>query len=209
MGLALALVAGAAGSAAGDRREASVHAHVIGGAFAVRDEAAADTALGPAFGAAVRASRATHNIFQYDASFAVIAGRVHFGAGRFAVSGQPPRTGPFTIAQVIARVDGGATLRLGVAWIPTVRVAVGLQARRRGSPVAILGGVEVGGAALGRRADYHVDAVASIAAGLDHRLNRRLVVGASAGASHAVPLGGPAFDSLELTVHAAYYWYPR
>lgn len=208
--LAGALVLGAApGLAAADRREASVHAHLVGAFASAGDEASASPGTGPLGGVAVRASFATRNHYQYDVALAVLAGRTSFDQGRFAPTGLPPRTGPFTIATQAVRLDGGVTLRLGVRWIPTLRVAAGVQARHRGAPAVTVGGVAVAQDQIGRAGDLALDAVGLADLGLDLRLSRRLIVGAAAGASYAVPLGGEGFRTLEVTAHAAYYWYPR
>lgn len=208
--LAAALLAGMPARAHADRREASVHAHLLGGLLSADDSATADAGTGPAGGIAVRASFATRNSFQYDASLSFLAGQASFDEGTFTPMDQPTFTGPFTIATQALRLDAGATLRLGVVWIPTIRLAAGLQARHLGAPTVEIGGVMTSDESrTGRTADYALDAVAVASLGLDHRINRRLIVGLAAGASYAVPLGGESFRTLELTAHAAYYWYPR
>lgn len=195
--------------AAADRREASVHAQLLGAFASVGDEASTDRGSGPLGGVGVRASYATSNSYQYDVELAFLAGRARFDEGTFAATGQPPATGPFTVAMQAARLDGGVTLRLGVRWIPTLRVAAGLQARHRGIPVVTVGGLTLSEDRTGRTGDFSLDAVGVATVGLDYRLGRRLIVGAAAGASYAVPLGGESFRTLEFTAHAAYFWYPR
>lgn len=202
---------GLPGPAHADRREASLHAHLIGGLATSADAAASSSASTPLGGLAVRASYATTNAFQYDAALSLLAtGGAGFPEATFAPPGRPPVTGAYTVAQQLARLDGGVTVRPGVVWIPTVRLAVGVQARRAGGPVVTSGGMEITGRdRTGRGADLGVDAVGVATVGLDHRVNRRLLVGVAAGASYAVPLGGEAFRTLELTVHVSRYWYPR
>jgi hypothetical protein len=197
--------------AAADRREASVHAHLVGAFLNAGDEASVNggRGSGPLGGLAVRASFATRNSYQYDVALSLLAGRASFDQGVFTPMGMPSRTGPFTVATQAARLDGGVTVRLGVRWIPTVRVAAGLQARHRGAPVVTVGGIEINESMTGRSADLQLDAVGVADVGLDFRVNRRVIVGAAAGASYAVPIGGEAFRTVEVTAHAAYYWYPR
>lgn len=207
--LAAALVAAMPGLARADRREASLHAHLLGALASAGDEATSGTGSGPFGGVAVRASYATRNSYQYDVALSFLAGTAHFDEGTFTPPDQPPRTGPFTVASQAVRLDGGVTLRLGVRWIPTLRLAAGLQARHRGVPVVTVGGIEITGAMTGRSADLQLDAVGVADLGLDYRVGRRLIVGAAAGASYAVPLGGEPFRTLEVTAHAAYYYYPR
>jgi hypothetical protein len=122
--------------------------------------------------------------------------------------------GPFTVATQAARVDGGVTLRLGVAWIPTVRLAGGVAVRHRGAPRVDTGAVTVSSPeATGRRGDVALDLAGVAAFGLDHRIDRHLIVGIAAGVAVAAPVAGGAGDSsfrtFEITIHAARYWYPR
>jgi hypothetical protein len=207
----VAFVLVGAGTAHADRRETSVHAHLVGGMATVGDQDASESASAPLGGLAVRASYATSNSYQYDVSLSLLAtGGASFPSVTFMPPGHPAVTGPYSISSQVTRLDGGVTLRLGVAWIPTVRLAIGGQARRSGGPVVTNGSGEVSGEdQLGRGSDLGFDLVGTGTIGLDHRINRRLIVGAAAGASMAVPLGGDAFRTIEVTAHAAYYWYPR
>jgi len=207
--LAVVAVVAVPSGAGADRREASVHAHVLGAFLSVGDTASRRAGTGPAAGIAARASFATRNSYQYDLAVSLLAGRASFDEGTFGAPGQPSRTGPFTVATQAVRLDGGVTFRLGVRWIPTLRLAAGLQGRHRGAPVVTVGGVLLSSAQTGRTADFQLDAVGVADLGLDYRVGRRLVIGAAAGASYAVPLGGESSRTLEVTAHAAYYWYPR
>jgi hypothetical protein len=209
--LVTTLLAVAAGSAHADRRETSLHAQTIGGLAMTGDAAVDDTGSAPLGGIGIRASYATSNLFQYDVSLSLLdTGGASFPTATFMTPGRPAVSGPYTISSQLTRLDGGVTFRLGVAWIPTVRLAVGGQARRRGGPVVMSGGAQVTGEdRLGRGSELGFDVVGTGTVGLDHRINRRLIVGAAAGASMAVPLGGESFRTLEVTLHAAYYWYRR
>lgn len=211
---AWACALGATGATAhADRREASLHGHLIAGVAHTTDDVAAATA--PLAGLAIRASRAPDgtlgNHLQYDAALALLAtGGAAFPDGHFAPVGRPPVDGPYTLTTQAVRLDAGATLRLGVAWIPTVRLAGGVQARRRGPPQVMSATGDIAGAdATGRGAAYTADLIASAAVGLDHRPHRRLIVGASIGGTLARSLGDDGFRTLELSVHASYYWYPQ
>lgn len=205
------VAAAAVGVAHADRREASLHAHVVGGLAATTDAASPGSARAPLAGLAVRAGYATRNHVQLDTSLAIFAtGGAGFRDGSFQPAGRPPVSGPFTLATQVARVDVGATARLGVVWIPTLRLAGGVQGRHRGAPVVSSGGVEVSGVdATGRGGALRLDLVATASAGIDRRLSRRCIVGAAIGGSMALPLGGESFRTFEATIHAAYYWYPR
>ena len=201
---ALALVPA---SAAADRREASLHAHLVGGVVRTADADAGDvTAIAPVAGLAVRASYATRDSSQYDVALTLLrVGDATFPEHTFMPAGRPPVTGPFHVGALTTRLDAGVTLRLGVRWIPTARLAAGVQLRRTGDAVVD----SPAGAVVGRGAALAVDAVAATSIGLDHRLNRRLIVGVAAGGALAVSLDGTLTASVEGTVHAAYYWYPR
>jgi hypothetical protein len=211
------LLALAADVAHADRREASLHAHLVGGAATTRyvadfDTASAESATAPMGGLAIRASYATHDSFQYDLAVAFLAtGASTFGEATFhPTNGSDDLRGPFKMTSQVARLDGGVTLRLGVRFIPTLRLAGGVQARRTSAPTVTMNGVEYSGEGeTGRGSVLGVDLVGSATVGLDYRVNKRVIVGAAGGASYAVPLGGAAFRTVELTFHAAAYWYPR
>lgn len=208
--IAVVFVAGL-GTARADRRETSIHAHLVGGLATTGDADASESGSAPLGGLAVRASYATSNTFQYDVQLSLLGtGGASFPSTTFAPPGRPAVTGPYTISHQLTRLDGGVTLRLGVAWVPTVRLAVGGQARRAGGPTVMSGGSEVTGEdELGRGSELGFDLVGTGTIGLDHRINRRLIVGAAAGASYAVPLGGESFRTIEVTFHAAWYFYRR
>lgn len=190
-----------------DRRETSVHAHVVGGALALADHDA--TGSGGWGGLAVRASKATHNSFQYDAQLTFGYGAASFDEGTFALQGGTLVMAPYTMASQMARLDAGVTLRLGVRWIPTVRVAAGVQGTRRASPVVTYNGIEFSGDASGQAPQLTANLVGTATVGLDYRWNRRWIIGAAAGAASSVPGLGDAWRSVEVTAHAAFYWYAR
>lgn len=204
---ALVLVAAAAPTAAhADRREASLHAQLVGGVLSTGDVDATGSARAALGGLAVRASYANRDSFQYDLALSLFGhGEAAFAARTFMPEGRPPVTGPYRVGGQLTRLDGGVTLRLGVRWIPTVRVGLGVQLRRLGGAMVTAGPVT----AEARPDHLQLDLVGTTALGLDHRINRRLIVGASAGGSLAAPLGGARGATAEVTVHAAYYWYPR
>lgn len=190
-----------------DRREASVHAQLVGGVLTTGDvDAGAATARAPLAGLAVRASYATRDRYQYDVALALLrGGAAVFPDHTFTPPGRPAVTGPYRAGNLLTRLDAGLTFRLGVRWIPTARLAAGVQLRRTDAAQ-----VEAeAGTFVARDPRLTVDLVGTVALGLDHRVNRRLIVGVAAGGSLAVPTGGTTAHSLEVTVHGAYYWYPR
>lgn len=209
-GLALVLVTAAlsARPVHADRREASLHAHLVGGAVTLGDDRGDGSGI--AGGIAVRASYATTNLFQYDAELSLLAARASFDSATFAPAGRPPVTGPFTRSAQATRLDAGVTFRLGVRLIPTARLAAGIQAVRRGAPTVDLGTTTAEGEdATGVAADFGLNVVGTATVGLDYRVNRRVIIGAAAGAAIAAPGIGPTWRSFDVTVHGAWYWYPR
>ena len=103
-----------------------------------------------------------------------------------------------------ARLTIGGTLRGGVAWIPTLSLGIGGQARWQTAAVF----VDTGQHPDGYGDAVVADVVATARVGFEHRLGRRWIVGASVAATHAIPLGGPAFDVIEGTLGATCAWYP-
>jgi hypothetical protein len=205
--IAAAVVAAPAADARADRREASLHGHLVAGALATGDvDAGAATDRVPLLGLALRASYTTRDRFQYDVALSLLgAGAAAFPAHTFAPPGRPPVTGPYQVGSLVTRLDGGVTLRLGVRWIPTVRLGAGLQLRRVGEARVAAGA----GTFVGRDPRLELDLVGTATVGLDHRVHRRLVVGVAAGGSLAVAGGGASTHTVEVTVHGAYSWYPR
>lgn len=204
---ALAGIALASAPAHADRREASLHAHLVGGVARTGDVDGGDADASSALsGVAVRASYATRDLFQYDVALTVLRhGDAEFPDHTFMPAGQPPVSGAFHVGAFATRVDAGVTFRLGVRWIPTVRLAAGAQLRRVGEAVVD----SPAGTVIGRDPRLELAGVGLVALGLDHRVNRRLIVGAAASGVLALPIDGAGSTSLEVTAHAAYYWYPR
>ena len=212
LGLIALLVGGSAGAAHADRREASLHAHVVGGSrrHHRRRGAGSRGAAGRARGAR-RLRHPTTASSSTSRSRSSATGGAGFPDGTFHPAGRPPVSGPFAIATRVTRLDGGATL--------APRRARG--SRRCDSPAASRVATAAPRCVTGRRraraaatppgaaAPSALDLVATATAGLDHRLGRRCIVGAAAGGSLALPLGGESFRTFEVTLHAAYYWYPR
>jgi len=108
-----------------------------------------------------------------------------------------------------AQLRFGATLRLGVAWVPTLSLGLGLGARQRTAAtlrfddqrVLLLTPDDMG-------ASMSVDLLTAARVGLEHRLDRRWTIGVAAGAGHALGLGAPSLDILSMNLSLAYTWYP-
>ena len=96
----------------------------------------------------------------------------------------------------------GANLRLGVAWIPTLGIGFGAQARLRGDATVM--GTDL--VPDDRAGGIVIDPVVALRGGLERRLNARWVVGVTVGASRA--LTAPAIDTTEVAATISRYWYP-
>jgi len=103
-----------------------------------------------------------------------------------------------------AQLSLGGELRFGYRLIPTLAVGVGPLIRWRAAGIY----VPLGTTPDGFDDEISVDLAATVRVGLDVRLRRRWVFGASVGATQAVPLDGPAYQALEAYGQLAYFWYP-
>jgi hypothetical protein len=121
-----------------------------------------------------------------------------------------PMAGPLRRMTRTAQLRGVATLRLGVAWVPTVQLALGAGARQRTS--ALLRGQSVWGEKIyvpdGLEAGVTLDLVAAVRVGLEHRLTPRWTLGLSVGASHAFGVGAPDLQLADASFTLARAWYP-
>lgn len=121
--------------------------------------------------------------------------------------GGNPRTGALTRTTRLAQLRGLATLRLGVAWVPTVQLALGSggrfrsAARLRGEGAAVLD-------PDGEDAELSADLVAGFRLGLEHRVTPRWTIGASVGASYCFGIGAPDLQTVDAAISVAYVWYP-
>jgi len=164
----------------------------------VRRGGAPDSA--PFFGLGARFTYATSDHFAYETRLSL----AQTGMARYAGVTYESDEGELERATRLARLTAGVTARLGVRFIPTLHLSAGAQARQLVSG-RIVDQTGAGLASVPNASE--IDLVVSGAVGFDYRVNRRLVLGASAGATHA--FGGPAYDAVQGTAHLAYYWYPR
>jgi hypothetical protein len=108
-----------------------------------------------------------------------------------------------------ARLHLGATLRRGVAWVPSCYLGLGLGARQRTAATLLVADPRAPDLTPDDlTASLSLDLVTAVRVGLAHRLDRRWTVGADAGASHAIGIGAPPLDTFSLTISLAYTWYP-
>jgi hypothetical protein len=110
-----------------------------------------------------------------------------------------------------AQLRGGATLRLGIGWVPVLYLGLGVGGRQRtdGTIVRDNRGRPYGAPADGMAAGVSLDVVTAVRAGLEHRLDRRWTVGVDASASHAIGIGSPSLDTVSASVSLSYTWYPN
>jgi len=201
-------LAAPAAAAWADEDEASMDVHLVGGVARTADPDAAndEVATTPLAGLTGRFSYATSDWFQYEAALTLAGtGAASYAMGDFAPPAAPPVSGPFSVSTHLARLELGATMRFGVRFIPTLRVFAGAQARHRAEAEVDIVGTMV----AGRDAEWAADLVGGGELGFDYRVNRRLVVGVALGGTYALPVGGPAFQTVEGFLHGAYYFYPR
>lgn len=120
-----------------------------------------------------------------------------------------PRTGALLRRTRIAQLRAFATLRLGVAWVPTVQLSVGAGVRQRSAGRMRTPGAQ-GPLVLipdGEGAQVAPDLLAGLRIGLDHRVNRRWTIGASVGATHCVGIGTPDLQIADVSISLSYSWY--
>lgn len=121
-----------------------------------------------------------------------------------------PMAGPLRRRTRIAQLRGVATLRLGIAWVPTVQLALGAGARQRSS--ALLRGQSVQGETIyvpdELEAGVTLDLVTAVRIGLERRLTPSWTVGLSVGASRSFGLGAPDLQLADASLTLARVWYP-
>jgi hypothetical protein len=201
----LAAVLGAARPGHADRYEAELAAHATGGMARVAEKGAPDAATVPAVGVGARLSYGLRNWLAVESEVSIAnLGEAEDRNMTVSIDGGAPRDGDLTRTTRTARLVAGALLRGGVAWVPTAYLGAGIQGRWQGA--AVFSGT--GSAPDGYGDTLAVDLVATARIGLERRLGRRWVIGASAGATHAFPLGGPAFDVVEGGLSIGAFWYP-
>lgn len=140
---------------------------------------------------------ATSGIATYDPATVTIA--------------EQPNTGRVTRrTMAVAQLRVGATLRLGVAWVPTIYLGVGggTRLRKAATLVETSQGVPINETPDGLDASSSLDLVAVTRVGLSHRLTRRWSFGAAIGASRVVGIGTTDAATLEGGIDLAYTWYP-
>lgn len=203
--VALAIVALTltATAASADRYEASVHFQPSVGVATVGEVSTTERVSVLSLGLGGRFTYGLRHWLAVEGELGITTlGTARFSDVPVTIQGGSAMTADIERTTRTGRVTAAATLRLGVAWIPTVTAGLGGQVRLQGdgriAGTDLIPDAHDGGAVA--------DAVAFMRVGLDRRINRRLVVGVSIGASHAFV--SPAIDSVEVTLSASRFWYP-
>lgn len=121
-----------------------------------------------------------------------------------------PLSGPLKRSSRHAQLRGVATLRLGVAWVPFVQLALGAGARHRFTAL-LYGPTSQGERWLipdGQRQEVTIDLVAGVRAGLERRLTPHWTAGVSAAAAQSIGLFTPDLQTTDVTLSLSYTWYP-
>jgi hypothetical protein len=122
-----------------------------------------------------------------------------------------PTMGRLVRTTRLAQLRAGTTLRLGVAWVPTVHLGLGIGGRTR--TAATLRDAEHNTTfdvtPDGMNASVALDFVAIAGVGFEHRLDERWSVGVHVEAAHAIGFGSPPLDLFSAGFSVAYTWYPR
>jgi len=200
----------AAPAARGDRFEAAIAVRPTGGYARVAEAGTEAPATVRSAGIAGGLSWGVRNWLDLGGELAASAlGEASYDRAMVLVD-DSPMAGPLRRMTRTAQLRGVATLRLGVAWVPTVQLAIGAGARQRSS--ALLRGQSVRGETLyvpdGQAAGVTLDLVAAVRVGLEHRLTPSWTVGISVGASQAVGVGTPDLQLAEASFTLARVWYP-
>lgn len=202
--LAIGLAVIGARRANADRYEASLQIQPYGGLARVAEDGTAQRATVPRGGLAGRMTYGLRDWLAVELELGADSmAAAHFEGVPVGVGGGAAAPKDVERTTRTARLTGAATLRLGVAWIPTLTAGLGGQARWRGDSVLTAPGEFV---LDGHDGGLSTDLVVFARAGLDRRLSARWVVGLSVGASRA--LMSPAIDAVDLGLSVGSYWYP-
>ncbi len=204
------LASGLVPAARADRFEAAIAVRPTGGYARVAEAGADVPATVRSAGLAGGLSWGVRNWLDLGGELAASAlGEATYDRAMVTVD-DSPMAGPLRRMTRTAQLRGVATLRLGVAWVPTVQLAIGAGARQRSS--ALLRGRSVQGETIyvpdGQEAGVTLDLVAAVRVGIEHRLTPSWTVGLSVGASQAFGIGTPDLQLAEASFTLARVWYP-
>jgi len=189
-----------------DRYEATISVRPEGVLARVDDVGTRTPAMVAGGGLAAGLSWGMRNWLDLGAELAAVSlTRARYDGATADVFGVP-QMGELSRTTRLAQLRGVATLRLGVGWVPVVRLAIGVGGRQRtaarfayGSAIVIPDGDE---------AEIGLDVVVGLRLGLEHRVTRRWSVGLSAGATECLGIGAPDLQLFDAQLSLGYTWYP-
>jgi hypothetical protein len=110
----------------------------------------------------------------------------------------------------VVQLRAGATFRLGVAWVPSLHLGIGIGSRMRTNATLVDdehdGAFNVTPDGMGANAAFDFVALARL--GFEHRLGARWSVGAHVETARAVGFNTPALDMFSAGLSLGYTWYP-
>ena len=194
-------------AASADRYEAVISARPIGTLAQLEDDGGGATASVAGGGFAGSVGYGLRNWLDLTAELgATVLGQARHPGTTLPLSGTP-QMGELVRTTRLGHATVGATLRLGVSWVPFVHGALGVGFRQRSA--ASLRTTVGEFAPDDQGSELTLDVIAALRVGLEHRLTRRITVGVSAGVTERLGLGAPSLVQLEASVALAYVWYPN
>jgi hypothetical protein len=215
VGVAILALAGSAAVARADRYEATLTVHPTAAMGRVSELVAGDAADRPVSasvrggGFAVGLAYGIRNWLDVSAELEAVGfSAAAYSTAMITIEGNP-YMGSVARATRMARLTTGATLRLGVAWVPVVSLGVSLGARQRTSASLKLFEPATDGIVPdGMHEAVTPDVGAVIGAGFERRLDRHWTIGAHASASYTVGIGAPGLRVVSGGLSVGYSWYP-
>lgn len=208
------MLASSLGTARADRYELTLTLKPIGTLVRVGEDIGPGgertTATAYGAGGAISLGYGVRNWLDISAEVAAVQLATAEYAGAEVLVGGSPRTGLVTRGTRSGQLRLGATLRLGVSWVPSVYLGVGIGGRMRGAATFVLheDGRTLDLVPDGLDAEIGADLVPLVRLGLEHRLTPRWTLGVSAGASYWIGLGAPSAQAVEVGLLSSYSWYP-
>lgn len=203
----IAVLSATISTAHADRYEASVTARPTGQLARLSDSGTDQRAVVAGAGFSAGLTWGVRNWLDLggELSASTFAQATHDGATLEVIDN--PRTGALTRMTRLAQLRGVATVRLGVAWVPTIQLALGSGGRFR-SAARLRGEGDIVHDPDGEDAELRADLVAGLRLGLEHRVTPHWTIGASAGASYCFGIGAPDLQTVDAAISFAYVWYP-
>lgn len=201
------LVGLATSHARADRYEATLAVRPVATLARIDESGASAPATVPGGGVSAGLSWGLRNWLDVETELAAITTlEANYPDAMVPVSGNP-QSGELQRTTHSTQLRAGATLRLGVGWVPTVHFGLGAGARIRSAATLRLStGAEL--SPDDAAGEVAIDIVALIRVGLEHRLSRRWSVGVTAGAAQWFGLGAPDIQAFDGSLTLAYTWYP-